>query len=270
MPELKYLHISLGAGQIWYRFSDAQRSELETTLYKFPGRGQRETPMLLPSKVLVLLMMLPGDNAKIFRARAAVVLGRVFAGDQTLKAEIDRYALTDTAMQALLRDELGVPPAQVQTRVEEPDERQERVKRMRIENNQMEVELLKSNIELLKEMGAYDDITKHLLATQMRNFALAPSFHSSSVSSTALITNVPENAPIEITTLARELGFCKALTHSQLIMIGSAMAKMYYAKHGRHAGKTSKYVNGGMRDVSQYYASDADMMERAIHQTLGC
>ena len=58
------------------------------TTLKFKGAGQQEQPVIQFQGALKLLMRLPGENAKIFRSKAADILTRYYAGDKTLLKEV--------------------------------------------------------------------------------------------------------------------------------------------------------------------------------------
>lgn len=69
--------------------------------FKFPGRGQRPTPVTDARGVVTLINLLPGRRAAEFRAASADVMVRFMGGDVTLIAEIQRNA---EAQQALPTD----------------------------------------------------------------------------------------------------------------------------------------------------------------------
>ena len=80
------------------KFSDVQRMEE----FKFPGRGQRPTPVA-PLPVLVKIIMLcPGKTARKWRMHAAEVLCRALGGEQSLCAEIE--AQKDAVVGSLLEN----------------------------------------------------------------------------------------------------------------------------------------------------------------------
>ena len=60
--------------------------------FKFPGRGQRPTPVTDARGVVTILNLLPGRAAARFRAASADVMVRFLGGDLTLVAEIRRNA----------------------------------------------------------------------------------------------------------------------------------------------------------------------------------
>ena len=69
--------------------------------FKFPGRGQRETPVTDAEGIIQLIMLLPGRAAAIARQSAANVVVRYLGGDTSLVREI----MANRNMQALLEPE---------------------------------------------------------------------------------------------------------------------------------------------------------------------
>jgi hypothetical protein len=56
--------------------------------FKFPGKGQRETPVVSARGVVSIINLLPGQTAAAFRLRAADIVVRALGGDESLVAEI--------------------------------------------------------------------------------------------------------------------------------------------------------------------------------------
>lgn len=76
---------------------------------KFFGRGQVETTLITFKGVLKLVMQLPGVNAREIRDQFATVLQRYFAGDPALVAELIDNNSSDAPINALAREDAGVP-----------------------------------------------------------------------------------------------------------------------------------------------------------------
>ncbi len=58
------------------------------TNFKFPGRGQRDTPVTDAEGIVSIIMLLPGRAAAVARQSAANVLVRYLGGDLTLVREV--------------------------------------------------------------------------------------------------------------------------------------------------------------------------------------
>ena len=98
------------SGLVWRRLQKTQMmAELTPHLSEFnfdSGRGSRTQPVLTLQGCFKLLMMLPGERAKLFRSASARVLLGYFAGDEQLVAEIRANATNADLLNELAREEL--------------------------------------------------------------------------------------------------------------------------------------------------------------------
>ena len=87
---------------LWQRLSE-QFPEVTTQnrIFKFSGRGQRETPVTDAEGITQIIMLLPGRAAAIARQSAANVVVRYLGGDVSLVGEI----MANRNMQAQLEPE---------------------------------------------------------------------------------------------------------------------------------------------------------------------
>ena len=87
---------------LWQRLSE-QFPEVTTqsSIFKFSGRGQRETPVTDAEGITQIIMLLPGRAAAIARQSAANVVVRYLGGDVSLVGEI----MANRNMQAQLEPE---------------------------------------------------------------------------------------------------------------------------------------------------------------------
>ncbi len=69
-----------------------------TTIYKFPGTGQRETPVTDAEGILYIVNLLPGRRAALFRLHAVKLLVRFLAGDQSLIEDITANARSQSTL----------------------------------------------------------------------------------------------------------------------------------------------------------------------------
>lgn len=67
---------------------------------QFPGAGQRATPVTDARGALMIVNLLPGNRARMFRVSAMETLTRFLAGDATLHDEIDANAEAQAALPA--------------------------------------------------------------------------------------------------------------------------------------------------------------------------
>ena len=80
------------SGQVWRNLSHDKKEELHSCLeyYKFPGQGHKTQPVITFSGAITLIMLLPGEEAKIHRTAFAEIIKRYTEGDQSLCEEIKR------------------------------------------------------------------------------------------------------------------------------------------------------------------------------------
>ena len=68
--------------------------------FKFPGQGQRDTPVVNARGFVTLINLLPGRRVALFRLESADIVARYLGGDATLIAEINRNAEIQAALPA--------------------------------------------------------------------------------------------------------------------------------------------------------------------------
>ena len=83
-------------------------------LFQFEGQGQSKQPVIPLGAALELIMVLPGDAAKDYRANVAKLLIRFAAGDPTLMAELLNNAESQAPANVLAREELRDEAAQIE------------------------------------------------------------------------------------------------------------------------------------------------------------
>ena len=97
------------AGKVWRTLSLAIMAELAPFLrkFKFPeGRGSRTQSVLSLQGCFKLLMVLPGEHAKLFRSASARIMLAFFAGDTLSAAEAQASAECNELLHELAREEL--------------------------------------------------------------------------------------------------------------------------------------------------------------------
>ena len=155
------------------------------TNFKFPGRGQRDTPVTCVKGVVTIVMLLPGRAAAHVRKQAASTLVRYLGGDLSMVEEIARNHLTQ---QELDEDD----PARIFGQAVESD----RVKRAR-----EEVTLGELQLQLAEQAGALK--RRRIESIQFCLQALGDS------------GGVDDRDRIRATDMIREVAFCSSSTDSQ-------------------------------------------------------
>ena len=67
-------------------------------LFKFPGAGQKPTPVVDARGAVTIINLLPGRTAAAFRAKFMDIVARYLGGDATLIAEINHNAMIQAAL----------------------------------------------------------------------------------------------------------------------------------------------------------------------------
>ena len=78
------------AVETWHRMSENNKDQLSHSLsvYKFPGQGQSEQPVITFRAAIKLVMMLPGKRAQHYRVKFSEIISRYLDGDISLCDEI--------------------------------------------------------------------------------------------------------------------------------------------------------------------------------------
>ena len=235
---------------------------------KFPGRGQRPTPVAFLKDLIEIAWLCPGKHAKEFRRTGAVTLCRALGGDLSLVDEIRarHQDISEEEQEALLAGTgVTVAEANGQALVIPVDEqlRRYRAETMMIEEDARRAAL--DNVELaVKRMQAWaaeeadprhrlflEDTTRNMF---MRYGALATGTEAQ---------EVEVRLPLTISEVAAQMGH-KRLTSGQLAAIGKLAARLYREAHGEAPHKHLQYVDGAARQVNSYTTADRELLEEAV------
>jgi hypothetical protein len=220
------------------------------SLFKFTGRGQRDTPIACTRGVVTIVMLLPGRAAAHVRKQAASTLVRYLGGDMSMVEELARNHLTQ---QELDEDN----PARIFGQTVESD----RVKRAREEVliAELDGQLKRRKIEsiqfchqTLDAMGS-DDRDRLRLTDMVRSVA----FGSASSNDHPADKEVCVREVILEAGRTREVGLdCK---------VGKLAKKLYLAEHpGFTFPKKNIYANGQLIEANMWLASQRPYIERAL------
>ena len=96
------------SADVWRNITDERKKELKQYLliFKFPGRGQQDQPVITFPGALKLIMFLPGKNAQDLRSKMVTILTRYFAGDPSLLKEIEANATSESPINRCAREAL--------------------------------------------------------------------------------------------------------------------------------------------------------------------
>ncbi len=117
-------------------------------------------------------------------------------------------------------------------------------------------------MDLLEDLGGWDERTAILLKDQVRNILLGDRLQPSPQG----INNHQPRLEYPVSDRAIDLGYRP--THGQLLQIGKRVKKLYLERHGTEPIKREQFVGGTTRMVNVYGFNDLDLLDEAIGQSL--
>ena len=120
------------------------------------------------------------------------------------------------------------------------------------------LENISLGMDLLSDLGGWDERTQILLKDQVKNILLGDKLQPSPQG----ITNHPPRLEYPVSDRAIDLGYHP--TNSQLQQIGKRAKKLYLERHGTEPIKREQFVGGTTRLVNVYGFADLDILDEAI------
>jgi hypothetical protein len=241
---------------------------------KFPGKGQKETPCMTIRGLQRLLMILGGKVASEFREIVEATFTRVMAGDTSLIEVINANAVSQEPLQQAFRQALAQEP--VEPVLDDfclKRKREDRLFEMEMAERQLTLDegrrvhainliqdatTAMSAISALKDLKNVDERTKMQAEDHIKNVL----FNKTSRTDPA----ANETAPLNVSVLAKELGF--KCSDGDVQRIGREMAKQYRETYGCNPPKHKQFVNGNYIPVNSYMERDRGVMERVIRDVM--
>ena len=119
------------------------------------------------------------------------------------------------------------------------------------------LENISLGMDLLSDLGGWDERTQVLLKDQVRNILLGDRLQPSQ----GIIERQPR-LEYPVSDRAIDLGYRP--TNSQLQQIGKRAKKLYLERHGTEPIKREQFVGGATRMVNVYGFADLDILDEAI------
>jgi len=222
------------------------------SLFRFPGRGQRDTPITCVKGVVTVVMLLPGRAAAHVRKQAASTLVRYLGGDLSMVDEIAKNHLSQQDLdeedparlfgqvvesEALSRKREAVQLGELELQLAE---QAGALKRRRIESIQYCLQAM--------ECVGIDDRDRCRSADMVRSVA----FGSTDIDKEVCVREVINEAG-----RSRETGLdCK---------VGKLAKKLYITDHpGFEFPKKQVYANGQLISANMWLFSQRGYIERAL------
>ncbi len=119
------------------------------------------------------------------------------------------------------------------------------------------LETISLGMDLLEDLGGWDERTAILLKDQVRNILLGDRLQPSQG-----ITDRQPRLEYPVSDRVIDLGYRP--TNSQLQQIGKKAKKLYLERHGTEPIKREQFVGGATRLVNVYGFNDLDLLDEAI------
>ena len=270
------------ACETWDNLSQSKKDEVSDFFgnFQFPGKGQSVQPVISFVGALRLIMFLPGEAAKKYRASMAEILRRYYAGDVSLIDEVITNNGSGSPVNEMARASLAADGGEEGGRIEEDPESRKR-KREDVELFKMEVDAQlalwngkMAMVDKYKAMSgdrALDAETRELFKKALREaVAGGPGGAGEPVGVPGAICGVvhaepdPEVDPVEINIvdMAEELEV--DLNKARLKRVDGVMLNHYWRKYKRYPERAEISRHGEEFEVNLYYETDRHVMERAL------
>ena len=190
------------------------------------GKGQPEKFVYLTEEQSIFMMTLSRNTEKVVQCKI-----------QLVKAFSEARKLLEKVNSTQTNQDSNNPPL--------PSARE------RLEN-------ISLGMDLLSDLGGWDERTQILLKDQVRNILLGDKLQPSPQG----ITNRQPRLEYPVSDRAIDLGYRP--TNSQLQQIGKRAKKLYLERHSTEPIKREQFVGGATRMVNVYGFNDLDLLDEAI------
>ena len=242
------------ASHVYTRLRD-QFPEVQSgiTNFKFPGRGQRNTPITCVRGVVTIVMLLPGRAAARVRKHAASTLVRYLGGDLSMVDELAQNHLSQQELDE--EDPARLFGQQVESDAVKRKREEVVISELELQLCEQEGALKRRRIESIKfclealDTGA-DERDRCRATDMIRTVAFGSS--SSEVDKEVCVREV-----INAAGRAREAGLdCK---------VGKLAKKLYLADHPEYTfPKKQIYTNGQLISCNMWLLSQRSYIQRAL------
>ena len=214
-------------------------------------------------------MVLPGKIAKETRSQFADIIRRYMAGDQSLHVEIEKNAASTSPIAEMARASLDTDPAleRIKKRQLELDELSFQERQLELQSKQASIRAqeienvlkFKSIMDMLDPTWERDTRLKLNTKDWVLNVAFGQT-------NTKAIENgeAGQAKLITISDVAQKLGY--RLKQGDLTTVGKRVAKAYVKEHNENPPKSSRFVDGAVRDVNGYTQRDWGLIEDVIKE----
>ena len=246
--------------------------------FKFPGQGQRPTPVATVMTLCEIAWLLPGKNAAMFRREGASTLCRALGGDLTLIEEIRaRHGDISPEEQAIMLEGTGVTVDEANGGLHQLElaERHlalaERRLKLQMDSKLAEHTLILGSLDVSERLkifagGETDERFRMALLDASKNVVLlsVPRGDTLAIASGA----ADDTKPISVSSVAADLG--RRLSTQQLCEIGRKAAAAYREIHGQNPPQHDGFANGHVVKINTYFEKDRTLLTDAIQNIQSC
>ena len=193
------------------------------------GKGQPEKFVYLTEEQSLFMMTLSRNTERVVQCKI-----------QLVKAFTEARKLLEKTRAARTNQESNNPPS--------------------LPSARERLETISLGMNLLEDLGGWDERTQVLLKDQVRNILLADKLQPSP--SPTGINNQQPRLEYPVSDRAIDLGYRPKF--NQLLQIGKRVKKLYLERHGTEPIKREQFVGGATRMVNVYGFADLDLLDEAI------
>eukprot|EP00960_Hanusia_phi_P071289 767518-Hanusia_phi.AAC.1 len=246
--------------------------------FKFPGRGQKETPVCDFDTIISIMQFLPGENAARNRDKVAETMRRYFAGDQSLHAEIDQNAVSNDPVCRLARATMEASNANACFNAV-VDTKREELFQLELEERRVALEIQKSDSRIREREASFrmsmeetanvkevilfmknEDMLDGVCKTMFKDYFMNQAFKSKENNACGYQN---EYEIITISDVAADKGV--RMSNEQLKQAGVLAARLYFEKYHESPLKSRRVIGGGqIREVNTYCRQHVGILSRAI------
>jgi len=258
---------------------------------KFPGRGQRDTPVADFDTILIILQHLPHPAAQKYREKVAEWLRRFLAGDSTLHAEIEKNSVSKDVVNELARDRMPRHAEQVsdgvrgescivkrQKFVDLRDDEEMMSLELSIVNKRTELQAKRVELEAKRVEGilmwkkmfeenfpAEDNTTIMTCINNTLRSEFLRHYQPQLTSADAYVQPCLEaTVPITIAQFVMENN--RTMSNAQLCQLGKIVARLYREKYGKEPPKTKGTVDHHVVSINAYTRRDIPILREALDE----
>lgn len=267
------------------------------TDFKFPGRGQRDTPVADARTLWSVICLLPGQAAAVFRQKSGDVMVRYLGGDETLINEIRGNQSAQAVLAhhdpsnpfrifaRTVEAEKSPPPeetsdsltsafkkAELESLLSQTEERRAKTSEQLMKNEESLMKLKRQRLAFIEEIYGtmeLDDRDRVLFKDAKRTCIRSmigptslPLLEAAQPGSSQLA--IEDAPPRELSLTDIAVAHKKPHRNADLQRYGVTAKRLYFAKYNKTPPKRDQFVDGAVHSVNCYFETDRDLLERAV------